>query len=75
MPQQPRAVPEIQAGNLVVVFETGVPCIVEDDDTGNPIRMVNVGGKVESVLAEELVVVDAELFEMAIAARKSDRDV
>lgn len=70
MPQQPRAAPEIRMGHLAVMFETGIPCIVEDDDMENPIRMVNVGAKVESVLAEELVVVDPELFEMAIAARK-----
>jgi hypothetical protein len=70
MLQQPRAVPEVRMGHLVVMFETGVPCIVEDDDVNNPIRMVNVGAKVESVLAEELVVVDPELFEMVIAARK-----
>jgi hypothetical protein len=62
-------------GHLVVMFETGVPCIVEDDDVNNPIRMVNVGGKVESVLAEELVVVDVDLFEMVIAVRKRGRDV
>jgi len=70
MPQQPRAAPEIRIGHLAVVFETGVPCIVEDDDTENPIRMVNVGGRTESVLADELVVVDRELFEMAIVATK-----
>jgi len=70
MPQQPRAVPEIRIGHLTVVFETGVPCIVEDDDVGNPIRVVNVGGKTESVLAEELVAVDRDLFEMTVAARK-----
>jgi hypothetical protein len=43
---------------------------VEDDDRENPIRLVNVGGRQESVMAEELVPVDRWLFEILIAIRK-----
>lgn len=71
MPQSPVAMPDIGIGMLVAIYETAVPCIVEDDDRENPIRLVNVGGRVESVMAEELVPVDPELFEMLIAMRKS----
>lgn len=70
MPQQPRAAPEIAIGDLAVLFEQEVPCIVEDDDRENPIRLVNVGGRQESVMAEELVPVDRWLFEILIAIRK-----
>lgn len=70
MPQRPRAAPEIGLGDLAVLFEEEAPCIVEDDDRLNPIRLVNLGGRTESVMAEELVPVDRRLFELLIAIRK-----
>ena len=66
MPQVPRADPSIRIGDLAVIHETMVPCIVHDDDVENPIRLIDRGGLVESVLADELVIVDRETFEMAI---------
>ena len=71
MPQVPCADPSIQIGDLAVIYETMVPCIVHDDDVENPIRLIDRGGLIESVLADELVVVDRETFEMAIAAARS----
>jgi len=70
MPQSPRSAPEIGVDNLAVLFEQEKPCIVADDDRENPIRLVNVGGRIESVMAEELVLVDRELFEQLIAIRR-----
>ena len=71
MPQIPRPDPRLRCGDLAVIFETMAPCIVHDDDVENPIRLIHRGMLVESVLADELVVVDRETFEMAIAVAGS----
>ena len=67
MPQVPRPDHDIRIGDLVVIYEMGIICIVMDDDIENPIRLVDRGGLVESVLADELMVVDRETFETIIA--------
>lgn len=66
--------PDVRQGSLCVNERTMKPCIVDDDDVQNPIRLVKVYGtemSVESAFAEDLMIVDHELFELAIAAISS----
>ena len=76
MLSQPRPSSGVRNGALVLTEVDGevVAGIVMDDNTWNPIRLVSAKGQIFGLFAEDLELVDREMFELTIYLEGTRRD-
>ena len=66
--------PTLRLGALVLNANLS-PAVLVDDEVQSPIRKIRLDGRVASVWASDLVEVDTEEFELALACREAERIV